>query len=265
LFIIHGLGEHIDRPGYDYLAKKFNEKGLAVFGHDHEGHGRSSGTRSFVESFNDYCSNAVEFIEYIRSRKEYSDKPVYIFGHSMGGLITLKMAIDYPDIFNGVMVSAPPLHDPLPRFTWLLRFIGKQLPKVLSPIGIDLTTLTRNDLAKRAYLEDPLVNKRFYLAWISALDIAREEVLLRSNEIKAPLLIVHSTADQICPIRGTEQLFISFKDKTDKKLIRLEQTFHEFFEDEDRDSIIDMIIEWLDNEMLKVGSLENSHIEDFDH
>jgi len=105
IFILHGFAEHIERSGYDYLAKKFYELGYAVFGHDHEGHGRSSGTRGYVNSFDQYSSHAFQVIQQIS--KDYKGLPIYLFGHSMGGLVTLHMAIDYPGFFKGVMLSSP--------------------------------------------------------------------------------------------------------------------------------------------------------------
>jgi len=268
IFIIHGFGEHIDRPGYDYMAKKFNERGFAVFGHDHEGHGRSGGSRIFIETFDHYCLRTYEFIEHIKSG--YKDLPIYIFGHSMGGLIALQMVIKHPDSFAGVMVSSPALHNPFKKVNGLVRFLARWFPK-LTIIGakLSLATLSRNPKALQAYIEDPLVyHGNLGFSWLSGVSYAMEEVFNRGNEIKAPIIITHGDADQLCPLQGTLKFLESLKDNTDKKLVRLEGMYHEFFEDNERDMVIEIFGDWLDSEYQKIiqksKSIDNSHLVD-DH
>lgn len=49
MFISHGFGEHSGR--YDRQAAEFNRKGLLVFSHDHQGHGRSAGERGDISDY----------------------------------------------------------------------------------------------------------------------------------------------------------------------------------------------------------------------
>ncbi|HOF13452.1 MAG TPA: alpha/beta hydrolase, partial [Spirochaetota bacterium] len=52
LIIIHGLGEHSGR--YGNLIDALQNKGIAIFGLDHRGFGRSGGKRGHTDSFMDY-------------------------------------------------------------------------------------------------------------------------------------------------------------------------------------------------------------------
>lgn len=54
MFLCHGYGEYIS-PIYDELAEFLSSHGILVFGHDHVGHGRSSGQRVQVR-FSNFCS-----------------------------------------------------------------------------------------------------------------------------------------------------------------------------------------------------------------
>ena len=90
LFIIHGLGEHSGR--YEDLAKILTQEGIGVFSIDLIGHGKSSGRKGHIKSFEDFI-NAVE-TGVIYVRKKFLDTPIILFGHSLGGLISLKFLID---------------------------------------------------------------------------------------------------------------------------------------------------------------------------
>ena len=52
LLIVHGLAEHSGR--YMNIVNHFVPLGYGVHGFDHPGHGKSGGTRVYVERFEDY-------------------------------------------------------------------------------------------------------------------------------------------------------------------------------------------------------------------
>ena len=86
IFLCHGFGEHLG--WYEGLAQQVANKGLLVFGHDHQGHGRSEGKRAFVESADDYVQDVLRHCGEVKA--EYPGLPMFIYGHSMGGMITVS-------------------------------------------------------------------------------------------------------------------------------------------------------------------------------
>lgn len=90
VIICHGLGEHIQR--YEYFAKELNVAGFAVYGIDHQGHGMSDGDRCYVKDFNDYVDDVLLFSERIRLEYNNQNCKLFLFGHSMGGLIAALAA-----------------------------------------------------------------------------------------------------------------------------------------------------------------------------
>ena len=83
LLVVHGLAEHSGR--YMNLVNRFVPQGYAVYGIDHLGHGRSEGRRLFLERFADYTEPLKTYSDMVRCWQP--DRPVFLVGHSMGGLI----------------------------------------------------------------------------------------------------------------------------------------------------------------------------------
>ena len=102
--ISHGAAEHISR--YARVAGWFAERGGMTFGADHRGQGKSGGPAGHVESFHVYADDLGSVV---RSQTELApaearpDKiPWFLFGHSMGGLIVLDVALRTPDGLGAV-------------------------------------------------------------------------------------------------------------------------------------------------------------------
>ena len=62
-----------------------------MFGHDHQGHGKSEGKRAFVETADDYVQDVLRHCGEVKA--EYPGLPMFIYGHSMGGMITVSTVI----------------------------------------------------------------------------------------------------------------------------------------------------------------------------
>lgn len=92
LQIVHGMQEHIER--YDEFARFLADKGFAVFGHDHIGHGLSVADESELGIMHtDHPDDVMVedmFTNYTIIKKEYPDIPYFILGHSMGSYLLRK-------------------------------------------------------------------------------------------------------------------------------------------------------------------------------
>ena len=86
VFISHGYAE-LMTPYYNQLAIDGSKAGLVMFGHDHVGHGRSNGKRAQAGNIQDYVDPVIQHCREVKFK--YPDAPLFIIGHSMGGLIAL--------------------------------------------------------------------------------------------------------------------------------------------------------------------------------
>src|SRR3954469_6858349 len=76
--LAHGYGEHIGR--YEHVAAAFVDRGAAVYGPDHLGHGGSAGERAVVTDFEDVINDLHLVVELARER--HPGRPVVLVGHS---------------------------------------------------------------------------------------------------------------------------------------------------------------------------------------
>lgn len=105
--LVHGIAEHIDR--YDDFAAYLADSGIAVFGHDLAGHGKSVAAEDDLGYFaeKDGWFSCVEDVHALRkiAQKEYPGKPYFIFGHSMGSFLTRTYITKYAGGLSGVVIS----------------------------------------------------------------------------------------------------------------------------------------------------------------
>lgn len=103
LIFIHGLNSNLElNANFLRVFPKYN---FAVIGTDHAGCGYSTGKTTTIP---DIIDEVTELIKYARSI--YPNLPIYLLGHSMGGLSILKMAVDKNKILedvNGLIAHAP--------------------------------------------------------------------------------------------------------------------------------------------------------------
>ncbi len=102
--LVHGVGEHMGR--YDRFARFLNEHGMAVYGADHLGHGRTESERGwFAEQ--DGWRLVVQDVRCLRelAGEKHPGVPYIMLGHSMGSFLARTYLIDWPGTLDGVILS----------------------------------------------------------------------------------------------------------------------------------------------------------------
>lgn len=104
--IVHGMAEHTDR--YLDVAKYLCDRGYAVIMHDHAGHGKSVKT----DEDNGYFCDKDGWLRLVDdvyevtklAKKEYPEKNIVIWGHSMGSFITRKYIAKYKNAVSAAII-----------------------------------------------------------------------------------------------------------------------------------------------------------------
>ena len=106
LVIAHGLGEHSGR--YENIFHLLLPTGVSIWALDFCGHGRSQGKRGHTHSFQQYVLDLKKLVVLSREAKPDKEK-IFLLGHSMGGLIALNFAQQFPELIDGIIASSPAL------------------------------------------------------------------------------------------------------------------------------------------------------------
>jgi acylglycerol lipase len=243
--LVHGLAEHAGR--YDALALALNMAGIELIAVDLHGHGKSSGERVWVRVFADYLRDVDVLLEACAATPP-ADTPLFLMGHSMGGLIATLYAAERPEAkrLAGLILSSPSLRPGSGTPRWkasLSRIVGTLIPR-LPAFTIDPALLSRASGVVEANRRDPLVHHESIPARTGAQMLAAmERVARRRAAITLPLLIFHGSEDKLCDPAGSRE-FDAHAGSTDCTLAIHDGSYHETLNDLDRDRVIRALIDW---------------------
>ena len=244
VLFVHGLGEHCGR--YTNVVDKLVPMGYALYGFDLPGHGKSEGVREYVDKYDDYTETLTAI--YHRVREAQPDRPIFLLGHSMGGLIASAYLIDHSDAFTGAVISAPAILIPdfVTKFTVLA---GKVLSKIAPKagiLGLDANGVSKDPAVVQAYINDPLVFHGKTTARLSAELLDKVFwVNERLEKITTPLLIVHGSDDKLANPKASQLLYDQASSK-DKTLKIYEGLYHEVFNEPEHQEVLGEVAAWLE-------------------
>jgi acylglycerol lipase len=244
LLIVHGLAEHSGR--YGNVVNHLVPLGYAVYGIDHLGHGKSEGTRVYVERFDDYTNTLKVYFDKIRGWQP--DKPIFLVGHSMGGLIGAAYLLDYQAELAGAVLSGPAVK--IPKYvTPFILFMGKMLSALTPKYGLlplDANGVSRDPAVVQAYVSDPLVHRGKATARLAAEMLkAMQTISSQAARITLPILIVQGSADRLVDPAGARMLHDAVS-SVDKEIKIYDGFYHEVFNEPEHDKVLHDVEIWLE-------------------
>jgi alpha-beta hydrolase superfamily lysophospholipase len=203
LINVHGLGDHSGM--YPSIAEWFPPRGVAVYAFDTRGNGRSPGPRGHVDRWSVYRDDLHHFVQLVREREGRS--PV-LLGQSLGGLMVLDYALEFPATIRGIAAAAPVLGSvgtPAPLL-WLARILSGVWPSFTLETGLDLSGLARDPAVVAAVRDDPLFHRRASARLASELLATIASVHARAATLAVPALVLHGAGDRMVSIDGSRRL-----------------------------------------------------------
>ena len=240
--IAHGINEHGGR--YTHVAERLVRDGWMVGAPDHRGHGLSGGRRAAVERFDDWIT---DLDSYIRGVLTVAPRPLFLVGHSLGGLIAIVYALRHQDVLDGLILSSPSVMPPAnmsARTVRAGRFLSRWASN-LPVVALRLDAVSRDRAVVDAYRNDPLVHLGKVRARTGA-EILRaiDEVHRDIAQLHLPVLAVQGTVDMLVD-PGAAEWVDSHVSSEDHTLHIYDGLYHEVFNEPERDTVLDDVARWL--------------------
>lgn len=245
LIVVHGLRDHSSR--YARMAERLADRGYAVHAFDLRGHGKSDGDRAYVDSFDDYVDDLELFVQRVAAREP--GKPLFLFGHSMGGAVATLFALRaHRPALRGLVLSAPALQvgDDVPGpLVAVTRVLGGLAPS-LRVLELETASFSRDAAVVDAIARDPLVEQRPGPARTAAQLLGAIGRIQDGMEgLDVPLLILHGTGDKLTNPAGSRAL--SVRARAGDKTLRLYPGLaHDLLHEPEHEQVLGDIAGWLD-------------------
>lgn len=245
LVLVHGLGDHIQR--YQYVAEKLNAKDIALVGFDQQGHGKSGGKRGVINSTEGLMEDITRAVKL--TKELYPDKPVFLYGHSLGGLQVLYYGLNGPERPAGIIATSPTLDGatvpPIKKLlTWLLLFT---LPELMINTDLAVEGLSRDPAIGQAYRQDPLVHSMGSARLGMFMMKGSEEVKGKAESWDLPLYLAHGSADTLSPVAGSDEFAKRLNGNVTYK--RWEGLYHETHNEPEKDVVIAAMLDWVEGQL----------------
>lgn len=241
--LVHGFGEHGGR--YNYLVDALLPQGYSIYAIDLRGHGRSPGKRGHVNQWLEFDQDVAALLKWVKASEPAA--PIFLMGHSMGGLMVLHYVEQHPEGLKGVIASAPFLA--AAKLSPLLTIASKVLLKIKPDMnvstGLDVSTISRDMQEVARYATDKLVHGLGTPKLDAESRAAIERTHANAGKIQLPILLYHGTGDRLVPIAGTRRLAAALTAK-DKTLIEYPDGAHESHNDLHRAQVFADLVGWLD-------------------
>lgn len=243
LAVVHGYGDHGGR--YGYLGEVMAAQGHAVHVYDLRGHGRSAGRRGHIQRFTEYLADTRVFLDAVRVA--HPGAPLYLLGHSLGGLIAAAFAEMGPAGLGGLILSSPFLRlatPPSVSKVYGARVLSRVMPAIDIGNTVQAADLSHERDVVEAYVTDPLVHHVATSRWAVEMLAAQRMVLEGAPRISLPLLLLFSDADPITDPVASCELFAAAgsADKTER---RYAGYYHELFNETGRAAVFADLTAWL--------------------
>jgi len=217
VFLCHGFGEHLG--WYGGLATALMERGLLVVGHDHQGHGKSEGPRAYAVSMEHVEQDILRHCGFLKSR--YPAVPIFIYGHSMGGMLAVSLVIRNPAFFKGMVLEGPLILPDPAQVTPVRLLLGKMacslIPEMqLEKIRVEQVTSDKETQEKLS---------RDKLRWMGGTKLGvavafvrcLEAIHTQMSSVTLPFLVLHGGNDSLCMLAGSH-LLINQSSSENKRL-----------------------------------------------
>lgn len=269
VFLLHGFRSHIhynflrndtpktlhqygeaSTPTDSSMIRELNTNGLSVYGHDHVGHGRSTGLRAYFPAFQTLVTDLLTHVQEADARDSLKSNhvPVFLLAHSLGGTVAVTAALQNPTAFDGLVLSSAATEPPASMFGLVGR-VQSALSFITSAIipQTELLGMPKcEDKELQAMFDSDPLNTPCGIRARVGYEIlnAYADIAAKTHSITLPFLTISGELDTLVHPDAAER-FHNSAASTDKTLHAAKDRWHNLLVEEGREAIWEMITTWV--------------------
>lgn len=260
MLLIHGMQDYSLR--YESLVPSFMKNNICLVLVDLRGHGQNEFTGHFADQ-DGYLYQIEDLKQLVIYLKKTYHQNISLLGHSMGSLLTLALMDQIPQYLDKVILSGIPTPNPL---TKPLSKVLNKMPKVLRRVkskkmhqqflhqfnkSIKNPRTTHDWLSFNAnnvdyYIQSDKVGFRFtnqaYLDLFNLLSLVYQDKPRLQTSYPLKILVLIGEHDPVVNRKKLEKKIKEFKNLS---LIIYENSRHELFFDQDKEKVVNDILNFM--------------------
>ena len=271
--LAHGMIDYVGR--YEALGKYLAERGIALVGNDHLGHGKTAACADDLGYFADRDGYKLVVDDLYRTnaliKEIFADKPVVLLGHSMGSFMSRLYAVKYPESISALIIhgtgGANPLLAPGKLVAKLLRAIfgTRHRSKLITSLAFGSYNshypkeegvnawLTRDVARVASRQTDPFTNYMFtvsaYIDLFDALGESNSKRWYENYPKNLPTLVISGDDDPVGDYgKGVREVYnnLAAEKLENLTLKTYEGARHELFNEINSDEVFDYLFAWIE-------------------
>jgi carboxylesterase len=201
------------------------------------GHGAKSPEALRGVVWQDWVADAEAALHDLLSEVEQA----IVFGHSMGGLVTLTLAAERPEVIDSIVVAAAAVQLMSPLAPGRpLHFLAPLVARVRD--SVDMPPTYADPGLAQYDTNYPWVPSDATLSFLEFGKITRR----RLPEVRVPTLIMQSRNDSTVVPESADIIYSNISTLPDlKRIVWFEKTEHEMFRDCQREAAIETVVKWV--------------------
>ena len=253
IVIVHGAMEHHGR--YGWLVEMFRLSGFHVVMGDLPGQGMTTRTsRGHIDSFDEYT---IEIKDWIQAAYSF-ELPVFLLGHSMGGLASIRLLQKEKLRIAGLILSSPCLglvHYPSKLLNTVSILLNKVSPRLRINSGLTIEMATRNAEVREIDSNDTLYITKVSVRWYRELQFAMKlafEDIAKSQDL--PLLLMQGGGDLVVDKKMVKSWF-NMVPLSEKRYKEWPDCYHEIYNEPEREEIFEYTKDFIISQLKAIGYL----------
>jgi alpha-beta hydrolase superfamily lysophospholipase len=238
--LVHGLGAHAG--WFEAFARQLKIRRLCAIAYDQLGFGARRQQR--FTSFNQWIDDLIAVFDYLKAN--VPDRPIYIMGNSMGGLVAVAAAEHInPD---GLVLFSPGFDGHKETFSTMYRLksimTALATPEKEIALPYDVELFARDRAVQEWVKADP--ERRFNVKGKMMLELLKLSMLVRRKrkQVSAPVLMIGAGYDKIVD-SDAYNLYFNQLSAPDKKLRQFPDAWHDLMFDPQVDEVADEVVHWM--------------------